>query len=315
MPSQSIEINEKFDVLNFYDLALSEYAQKHKIEGHGCHLLYNKITGSKAKYKAGENYKQLLDQLILDSAKDADLKAKLPQKNLKPPSSIHWVGRKSKIFFDFASLNEIYHCLDKASIKIKKKQNYLDFGCSSGRTVRTLATLYPDSNFHGCDPDKNTIKWAKKNHDNIDFLCSPQLPSLEYDDNYFQGIVSISVFSHLRKKEALDWFDELNRVIKPNGFLYFTSPGYKRLRNKLVLSDKDNQNNIRKKLLTLLNDGFYFKPSFKNDGNRDLDTAFWGEAGMTLDWVVKNLSHNWNIAYRHIGGNRGQQDVYVLVKK
>ena len=36
----------------------------------------------------------------------------------------------------------------------------LDFGCSSGRVVRVLATAYPNVSWHGCDPNRPAIEWA-----------------------------------------------------------------------------------------------------------------------------------------------------------
>ncbi len=67
--------------------------------------------------------------------------------------------------------------------------------------------------------------------------------------------------------------------------------------------------------MNLLSNGHYFRPSFKNSGNRELHTKFWGEAGLTVEWIVKHLLNKWSLSYRIAGGNRGQQDTYALIKK
>ena len=39
----------------------------------------------------------------------------------------------------------------------------LDFGCSSGRVLRSLTAAYPAIEWHGCDPNGPAIEWATAN--------------------------------------------------------------------------------------------------------------------------------------------------------
>ena len=49
-------------------------------------------------------------------------------------------------------------CMHKSNLKFQKLEHYLDFGCSSGRTVRTLELVYPEAFWHGVDPVEESIK-------------------------------------------------------------------------------------------------------------------------------------------------------------
>ncbi len=101
----------------------------------------------------------------------------------------------------------------------------LDFGCSSGRVVRVLAAAYPNVEWHGCDPIPDAIEWASANLPGIEFRLSPERPPLPYDDESFDAVFAISIWSHFAEQAALDWFAEMRRIIRPGGRLLATTHG------------------------------------------------------------------------------------------
>lgn len=75
----------------------------------------------------------------------------------------------------------------------------LDFGCGCGRTVRWFDNWakVKDHSIIGVDIDKELIKWCNNNINILSGIVSEVIPPLPFDNNKFDLIYSISVFSHL----------------------------------------------------------------------------------------------------------------------
>ena len=232
-------------------------------------------------------------------------------KRLEPPEGVHWMGQQSGVFLDLGGADELVSALTEAALGFKSGGRYLDFGCSSGRTLRTFQLMYPDAEWHGADPDPKTINWAQENLPGMSFLASPQLPPLPYDDAFFDGVYAISVWSHFREDVAMAWFSEMQRVIRSGGILVFTVPGYAKYANKLR-QHPEAAKRITEGLKRFKKTGYVFAANFAKQGNRNLDTTIWGAAQVSLAWVTKNLLGPWALRKMIPAGNRGQQDIYVL---
>ncbi|WP_255452803.1 class I SAM-dependent methyltransferase [Aquimarina sp. RZ0] len=118
----------------------------------------------------------------------------------------------------------------------------LDWGCGPGRIIRHFPALLPTSEFYGTDYNKKTIDWCSANLPNINFnknLLSPELP---YQNDYFDLIYGISIFTHLSLEMHYGWFEELYRITKPGGILYITSQG-DNFRHKLSVSELQDYEN------------------------------------------------------------------------
>lgn len=102
----------------------------------------------------------------------------------------------------------------------------LDWGCGPGRVIRHLPSIIGDGcEFYGTDYNPKSIDWCSKNLSNIKFNCNSLEASLPYPDNFFDAIYGISIFTHLSEQLHYDWYDELLRVLKPNGILFLTTQG------------------------------------------------------------------------------------------
>lgn len=99
----------------------------------------------------------------------------------------------------------------------------LDWGCGCGRVARHLAPSL-GSRFHGCDIDADNVSWCAANLPG-EYKASKLRPPLPYDDESFDVIYGISVFTHLRDKWEAAWLKELHRVLKPGGTILMTVHG------------------------------------------------------------------------------------------
>ena len=102
----------------------------------------------------------------------------------------------------------------------------LDFGCGCGRVIRYFSKLTDNAEFHGSDIDPEAIGWCQQNLAHLgQFVVNPTSPPLPFEDNFFDFIFSISVFTHLPEDMEHAWLAELRRVTKPGGLLLLTSHG------------------------------------------------------------------------------------------
>ncbi len=126
---------------------------------------------------------------------------------------------------DFASHGaDIFLALSDASPKpLDEYRSILDFGCGCGRLAR-LFKGHPHK-IAGCDIDKRHVEWINKYLDYMTATLTSVTPPLPYADNEFDGIISISIFTHLNEKSQDRFLSELFRIIGPGGYLFLTVHG------------------------------------------------------------------------------------------
>jgi ubiquinone/menaquinone biosynthesis C-methylase UbiE len=102
----------------------------------------------------------------------------------------------------------------------------LDWGCGPGRIIRHLPTNFGEGcSFYGTDYNAESILWCKENLPGISFNKNPLQATLPYQNNFFDFIYGISIFTHLSEQMHYDWHEELMRVLKPGGILMLTTQG------------------------------------------------------------------------------------------
>lgn len=229
-----------------------------------------------------------------------------------PPETIHAMARGSLAAggsFYYADL--VVGAMVKVGMTIEPGSNVLDFGSSSGRIIRVLNTVYPETNWYGCDPNENAIMWAKENLKDINFLISPQEPPLPYSTGIFSLVYAISIWSHFAEPAALKWFKEMRRIIKPGGYLLFTTHGYQSIfhyANKKLHSTQT----LNKIVQALYSNGYFFMNRFGESGDWGVVNPNWGEAFISPEWWLEHLCQNWRVALFIPGGVEENQDLVVL---
>lgn len=99
----------------------------------------------------------------------------------------------------------------------------LDFGCGCGRVTRWFHDF--DGEVAGSDLSADAIEWCRDNLEFGSFVTNTLEPPLVFDDESFDLVYALSVFTHLTDELQLAWRDELRRVLRPGGTLLITTHG------------------------------------------------------------------------------------------
>ncbi len=180
-------------------------------------------------------------------------------------------------------------------------KNILDWGCGSGRVLRHLPNIINKTNkVFGTDYNKEYTNWCKQHIENVTIKENLLSPPLQFEENFFDAIYGISIFTHLSEKMHQLWFKELHRVTKKSGIIILTTHG-KCFRNKLTKKEQKK-----------FDAGLLIEHTFKKEGNRLY-------ASYQPPTFFKQLCKTYGFdVLEHIAGSiknhKPQQDVWILQK-
>jgi SAM-dependent methyltransferase len=100
----------------------------------------------------------------------------------------------------------------------------LDFGCGCGRVIRHWRGLERPQ-LHGCDLNPYLTGWCADNLTFAEFAVNRLEPPLPYEDDRFDLVYSVSIFTHLDEGLQRPWIEELTRVVRPGGLVLVTVTG------------------------------------------------------------------------------------------
>jgi SAM-dependent methyltransferase len=146
-----------------------------------------------------------------------------------PPSNLIFLvtGSESPQWFldsGRSASEAIRETLAKHDLKIEQFSSVLDFGCGVGRIMRHWSGTRGPS-WHGTDYNSQLIDWCREHLKFSQFNVNTLSGKLPYADESFEFIYAYSVFTHLKEALQFFWIDELSRVLKPGGYVYFTTHG------------------------------------------------------------------------------------------
>jgi len=197
-----------------------------------------------------------------------------------------------------------YHC-----------RRALDFGCSSGRTVRVLAAAYRDTEWHGCDPNEAAISWARDHLSGIAFEVSANDPPLSYPSEHFDLAFAISIWSHFSETAAAAWLAELGRVVRRGGQLLLTAQGYQSVAH-FARSRSMSDEELARARTGMYQRGFWFAEDwFWQGGDYGVRSADWGMTFLTPEWILMQAPPAWALVGFQVGRAEGNQDLYVLQRR
>jgi 2-polyprenyl-3-methyl-5-hydroxy-6-metoxy-1,4-benzoquinol methylase len=123
------------------------------------------------------------------------------------------------------SINDaIRRLLEKHDLRIEKFGAILDFGCGVGRIMRHWRTTKGPA-WHGTDYNPALVDWCKGHLRFSEFRVNTLSGELPYAAETFDFIYAFSVFTHLSEPLQFFWINELARVLKPGGYIWFTTHG------------------------------------------------------------------------------------------
>jgi SAM-dependent methyltransferase len=100
----------------------------------------------------------------------------------------------------------------------------LDFGCGCGRVMRHWESLRGPA-LHGTDYNPALVAWCAKNLPFARFRVNGLVGGVDYEDGTFDLVYALSVFTHLAGPSQEMWIGELARVLRPGGYLFFSTHG------------------------------------------------------------------------------------------
>jgi SAM-dependent methyltransferase len=134
---------------------------------------------------------------------------------------------------DFAAHGvAIYRAIQAASpMPLADYQSILDFGCGCGRLGRMFKG-HPGK-ITGCDIDGRLVDWINGHLPHMTAVRTNPAAPLPFEDGAFDGVISVSVFSHLDEDTQRLYLAELERVSASGAYLFLTTHGERALTRAL----------------------------------------------------------------------------------
>ena len=169
-------------------------------------------------------------------------------------------GRKS--YVEWGHAIGVFETLIKLNIASDSNPFILDIGCGHGfLAIASEPLLHAGGTYTGIDVNKDAIEYCQRvfKHNNYQFLhlnlhnamYSDHQPDVQVSWAVQDGVVdlvtALSVWTHLLEKDALYYFKEIDRVLKPGGkaiITFFLLDEY--YEKTLSANDKENPYNATK---------------------------------------------------------------------
>ena len=159
-----------------------------------------------------------------------DQKQKTPKTALDsypiPPSHMRmgYAANNDKEYMEsgYYSAGSLLQILNRHKFNLQPGITMLDWGCATGRVLRYFAKEAAQGEFWGMDQDAASIQWNKENlSPPFHFMNCTAYPHLPFEDNKFDLIYGLSVFTHIYHCYDL-WLMEFRRILKKGGYAIFT---------------------------------------------------------------------------------------------
>lgn len=109
----------------------------------------------------------------------------------------------------------------------------LDFGCGKGTILGEMLKVNPKLDMVGADVSEEALNFAKKKYPKQTFVKITEGQKLPFKSNTFDFITALDVLEHIYDTDRA--FEELARVLKPNGKILISVP-YNGLLKNLAIS-------------------------------------------------------------------------------
>jgi ubiquinone/menaquinone biosynthesis C-methylase UbiE len=114
---------------------------------------------------------------------------------------------------------QMFDEIDRILCTLPKGANVLDLGCGTGHFSEYIKTLGYEVT--GLDPSTKMLDYARNNFPDITFI-EGYSNALPFADASFDLVISIEVLRYLDTKIVLESYNDIYRVLKPNGKMFIT---------------------------------------------------------------------------------------------
>jgi ubiquinone/menaquinone biosynthesis C-methylase UbiE len=120
-------------------------------------------------------------------------------------------------YYNHRDLNKFNRELERFTSLISDDAHVLDVGCGAG--IPTAKFLVNKGvKVTGIDLSETMLNLARKNVPTAEFV-KMDMNKLEFNENTFNGIISVYSLFHVPKEKHLDIFKQFYKVLKPEGIL------------------------------------------------------------------------------------------------
>lgn len=171
---------------------------------------------------------QWLSALNFSSKQDRQVRAASAERPIPPSDLLVLVQGTPDVEWYLVSGKSMFQAivdvLHKHNAPVENMQAILEFGCGCGRVLGCWGDVHGPV-VHGTDYNSRLIKWCSQHLPFAKTGINDLHPPLSYKNGTFDFIYAISVFTHLSERLQIQWMQEFSRILKPNGWLLFTTHG------------------------------------------------------------------------------------------
>jgi len=227
----------------------------------------------------------------------------------------------------FAFYDDVVEGVSRYNKGITADWEVMDFGIGWARVARFFLGQVPASHVHGIDVDPEFIELTRGLFPGGDFhVCEP-FPPTAFKAESLDLISAYSVFSHLSEASCVAWIEEFCRILKPGGFVAFTTrdpsffgylewardqgdniSGYTRALGQLFADTKDAR-------ARYLRGEFIHATSQGVSGGGVRNETFYGESFIPAAYVKREFGKNFDMVTDHFDPKRYDQRFFLLRKR
>lgn len=248
-------------------------------------------------------------QIAIETLKDSSTSQGNNLIPVPPPRLRHRVhGNLDKYSFLHIGENiaqDIRELCKQVDRDIDSFESILDFGCGSGRVIRSFQYENRGRQFYGTDIDPDLIHWCQEHMPDISWSVNNYSPPLPFADETFDLIYGISVFTHLDERLQHAWLGELQRVAAPDAIIILSVHGNYCINFLEPSLQEEIQDQGFKFFVTGL------KGKFKLDGLPD----FYQTTYHTREYIEQVWCHYFEVILYVEQGINHHQDAVILRKR
>lgn len=222
--------------------------------------------------------------------------------------------------------DDVVSSMARAGTPLRPGMQVLDFGCGWGRISRMFLREVSARDLHGIDVDPEFVALCRDHFASDRFTTCAPMPDGTLPAASFDLVVAYSVFSHLSQAAARAWLGEFHRVLKPGGFVGFTTrhesffgyldwartapgvEGYTKALGELF-------DDTAVPLAALRRGEFVHATAAGVSGGGVRNESYYGESWIPQAWLEREFGDGFEVVAQCFDSTRYDQVAYVLRKR